>query len=95
MTYLQGGFIHGEFLRPICGPIWGLIHGELFGLFVGLSGFLSFFGGVYLRGSLSVGEGELSKIDYFTDKSVRCRSVKYRTVCKIQTRSCDVTKFTE
>ena len=38
---------------------------------------------------------DISKIDYFTDQTVKCRSVKYRTVCKMQTRSCDVTKFTE
>ena len=38
---------------------------------------------------------DISKIDYFTDQSVKCRSVEYKTVCKMQTRSFDVTKFTE
>ena len=33
--------------------------------------------------------------DYFTDQSVNCRCVKYRMVCKMQTKSFDVTKLTE
>ena len=37
----------------------------------------------------------ISKIDNFTDQSVNCRSAKYRTGCKVQTRSWKVTKFGE
>ena len=32
----------------------------------------------------------ISKIDYFTDKAM-----KYKTDCKMRTRSCDVTKIGE
>ena len=35
------------------------------------------------------------KVDYFTDQPVKCLSVKYRTVRKMQTRSYEVPKFTE
>ena len=33
------------------------------------------------------------KNDYFTNKSVKCRSAKYRTSCKIKLRPWNVTRF--
>ena len=38
---------------------------------------------------------DISKIDYFAEHSVKCRSVKYITVFKMRTRSRDVSIFTE